>query len=315
MRQKPGLHKKISSIFDGVPLPKNVQQQAPDAELEQSADAAPDNGINQTQNQPDQGYQQPAPVSPQAPSPSQTNTPAPAPRPDPAPRPAPSPRPATTPGPAPEYKPAPKQDQNSMYSPKPAPAPAAKPPAPPKPKPQPAQKTKTTLTKTTLSKQQSPLLGKIKSFLESMQDGTEEARQKKMAVLVGLLAVVMAIVLFSVLHEPKKSKANPKTDTTTQNTNQARPSKITWTAPEVYPDNLRDPMRYTPATTTDPTTTQMDQLVVTGIVFSETNPSAIISGSIVNEGEQVMGVTVVKINKETIEFEKDGKTWTQPVQR
>jgi hypothetical protein len=200
-----------------------------------------------------------------------------------------------------------------MYSPKPAPAPAAKPPAPPKP--QPAQKAKTTLRKTTLSKQQSPLLGKIKSFLESMQDGTEEARQKKMAVLVGMLAIVMAIVLFSVLHEPKKSQANPKTDTTTQNTNQARLSKITWTAPEVYPDNLRDPMRYTPATTTDPTTTQMDQLVVTGIVFSETNPSAIISGSIVNEGEQVMGVTVVKINKETIEFEKDGKTWTQPVQR
>lgn len=302
MRQKPGLHKKISSIFDGVPVPKTGQQQATEIDPNQSPDSAPGTGPNQTKENTNQGYQQTAPPGPQTPSPSQINRPAPAPRPIPAPR------------PAPEHKPVPQQDPNSMYTPKPAPAPAAKPPA--QPKPQPAQKPKTTLTKTAVSKQQPSLIAKAKSFFESLQDGTEEARQKKMAVLVAILSVVMAVVLFSVLHEPKKSQANPATDTAdTQNTTQPRTSKISWTAPEIYPDTLRDPMRYTPAATADPTTTQLDQLVVTGIVFSQTNPSAIISGSIVNQGEQVMGVTVVKINKESVEFEKDGKTWTQPVQR
>ncbi len=54
--------------------------------------------------------------------------------------------------------------------------------------------------------------------------------------------------------------------------------------------------------------------VVTGIVYSEKNPSAIIDGKIIREGDTIHSVRVVKIRKDKIEFEKNGKKWKQKVQ-
>jgi hypothetical protein len=56
-------------------------------------------------------------------------------------------------------------------------------------------------------------------------------------------------------------------------------------------------------------------LIVKGIVYSEDKPSAVIDSQIVHQGEKIGGVTVVKINKNNVEFEVDGKTWTQEVQQ
>ena len=283
MRQKPGLHKKISSIFDGVPLPQRNRQQAPGTEQNQPADPARGSGPAQT-HQPRPAvpeHQKPAPTSP-TPSPSSANR-------------------AATATKTPQVKPVPKPDKNTSYTPKPAPA---KPKAQLSPKP--------TLS---LSKKQSPLLSKVKDFVESLQDGTEQARQRKLAVVVGLLAVVLICVLAFVLNKPNKGRIDSQTDSVALDPAQTNAWKINWTAPEIYPDTLRNPMRYNTSANDDSTNTQIGQLVVKGIVFSETNPSAIISDNIVNEGQKILGVTVVKINKESVEFEKDGKTWTQPVQR
>jgi hypothetical protein len=278
MRQKPGLHKKISSIFDGIPVPKTDQGQVPETEHEQSADSAHSSGPAQTQKNTGSGYQKPAPPNSKMPSPSPGN------------------RPATL------TKTPPKPDQSSKLAPKPAPA---------KPKFQPIPKRKTNLP--TL---QSQFLSKVKDFLVSLQDGSEQARQRKMAILVGLLSIVMACILFSVLNKPEKGSDKPGSDTAASlDLNQTQTWKINWTAPELYPGTLRDPMRYNLVTNADPTINQIGQLVVKGIVFSEEKPSAIISDRIVAEGEQILGVTVVKINKESVVFEKDDKTWTQPVQR
>jgi uncharacterized membrane protein len=48
-----------------------------------------------------------------------------------------------------------------------------------------------------------------------------------------------------------------------------------------------------------------------GILYSEDNPSAIVGDKIVKEGDIINGIRVVKINKNTVEFEKDGERWTQ----
>ena len=53
--------------------------------------------------------------------------------------------------------------------------------------------------------------------------------------------------------------------------------------------------------------------IVTGILFSEENPSAVVDKNIVHEGDSVHGVKVVKIYKEEVEFEKAGKRWVQKV--
>lgn len=53
------------------------------------------------------------------------------------------------------------------------------------------------------------------------------------------------------------------------------------------------------------------QLALNGILYSEDSPSAIVGNKIVKEGDTVNGAKVIKINKDTVEFEKDGRTWTQ----
>lgn len=49
------------------------------------------------------------------------------------------------------------------------------------------------------------------------------------------------------------------------------------------------------------------------IVGTEDNHSALIGTKLVREGDIIDGVTVVKIHKEEVEFEKDGKRWTQKI--
>jgi len=54
--------------------------------------------------------------------------------------------------------------------------------------------------------------------------------------------------------------------------------------------------------------------VITGIVYAEENPSAIIDSQIVHEGDSIHNVTVVKIHRDKIEFEKNDKKRKQKVQ-
>ena len=90
--------------------------------------------------------------------------------------------------------------------------------------------------------------------------------------------------------------------------------EIDWQIPAPYPTTLRDPMQVASATTA---TAQIEPggLIVRGIVYSEDNPSAVIGAKIVHEGDEVSGVTVVKINKDNVEFKMNDKRWKQKVQR
>lgn len=54
---------------------------------------------------------------------------------------------------------------------------------------------------------------------------------------------------------------------------------------------------------------------IKGIVYSEEHPYAIIGTQIVGEGDTIDGVKVIKIYKDKVEYEKDGKRWTQELSR
>lgn len=56
-----------------------------------------------------------------------------------------------------------------------------------------------------------------------------------------------------------------------------------------------------------------NKVVVTAIVYSEENASAIVSGSVVREGDVIEGCKVVKIHSDRVEFEKKGKTFTKQI--
>lgn len=62
-------------------------------------------------------------------------------------------------------------------------------------------------------------------------------------------------------------------------------------------------------------TRQRPRLVVKGIAYSKSNASALIGGEVVHEGDTVSGAQVVKITRDTVEFEMNGTTWTQGVSR
>jgi hypothetical protein len=55
------------------------------------------------------------------------------------------------------------------------------------------------------------------------------------------------------------------------------------------------------------------RLVVSGIAYSKDRQTAMIGGEIVRKGETIDGIRIVDIQRRKVEFEKDGKTWTQGV--
>ena len=56
------------------------------------------------------------------------------------------------------------------------------------------------------------------------------------------------------------------------------------------------------------------RLVVTGIAYSEHHRFAVIDTRTVQEGNEILGATVVRISRSSVEFEMDGKRWIQEVE-
>jgi thioredoxin 1 len=50
---------------------------------------------------------------------------------------------------------------------------------------------------------------------------------------------------------------------------------------------------------------------LTGILYTEDKPLALVGGHIAGEGDVVGGVKVLKIHKDNVEFERSGKRWVQ----
>jgi len=71
--------------------------------------------------------------------------------------------------------------------------------------------------------------------------------------------------------------------------------------------------------TTDLTSSDLESLptnkevLVTSIVYSEQDASAVVLDRIVHEGDMIDGYKVVKIHKDKVEFEKDGESYTKQV--
>ena len=200
--------------------------------------------------------------------------------------------------------------------------PSDTPPADPIPviqvgRPMPLQKSKIT-AKTATTKP--ALSAKLKKAV--FGSNAIDPRQKKAGVLVGILSLVFGVVMFISLGGVGKTQAaaaDAEGDNTAEQTQTAENTAQQWQRPEPLPQNLRDAT--TPVSNaaseqnTAIATEGSDQWVVKGIVFSQTKPSAIINNQILSEGDTLDGITVVKISKETVEFEQDGKQWTQSVQR
>ncbi len=168
----------------------------------------------------------------------------------------------------------------------------------------------------------------IKDKLFTPKEGVSSARQKAMVVLVPVLAIVMIFVLRQVLGKsPRKAKADANSDTPDVAVADSG-NEIDWKIPGLWPGEIRDPIKLPsrddgknsdPNGTRDPgqngTTGKVKTAVlhVKDIVYSRDKPSAVIGNQIVYVGTTINGITIVNINRKSVEFKRDGETWIQNI--
>lgn len=150
----------------------------------------------------------------------------------------------------------------------------------------------------------------IKNKLFTPKLGVSATRQKATVILIPVLFIVLIFVFIQVLATPSQQAA--ASASFEPSNAPAASDSIDWEIPAQYPTTLRDPMRISSATTGQ---LETGRPVVKGIVYSQDNAAAIIGTQVMREGEKVSGATIVKINRDSVEFEMNGKRWTQKVQR
>jgi len=154
-------------------------------------------------------------------------------------------------------------------------------------------------------------LQQLQAKLAAKKQGRGNNKQKAMALLVPVLVIIFIFMLSKTFKSPSNTNQagsaglGPATAAAVTSKNGSN-----WQIPPLWPENLRDPMQFGPRTNAP-----KNELVVRGIVFSQDNPSAVVGTKIVRTGETIAGAKVIKINRNSVEFEMDGNRWEQEVQQ
>ncbi len=164
----------------------------------------------------------------------------------------------------------------------------------------------------------------IKDRIFSPNSGGRTAKEKATMALIPVLALVFIFVFRQVFWaSPNKmaeaTQIKTKSDATvTTHTEQ----NIDWKIPEPYPAMIHDPMKLTAISagqakvqTQKSETENITAIIVKGILYSSDNPAALVDNRIVRVGDTVQDATVVRINRDGVEFEMNGKRWKENVQR
>jgi hypothetical protein len=163
------------------------------------------------------------------------------------------------------------------------------------------------------------LLQQIKDKLFTPKPGSSPTRQKAMVIMVPILAIVMIFTFRQVLSKaPRKTKGAGTDETTVVVASADSGHEIDWKVPEPISVMTRDPIKLPDESGTqngeeDETANKPNQgvIIVRDIVYSHDRPSAVIGTKIVYVGDKVNDATILKINRDSIEFEKDGDRWKQ----
>ena len=123
--------------------------------------------------------------------------------------------------------------------------------------------------------------------------GVNYSRQKKMAILIPVLSIVLLVVLNKFHGVPLLGSE--------------------WLRLGTYETMVGDIVKSGFSSTEDDSQHPV-RLKVRGIAYSYDRPSAVIGTTIVHEGDVVLGATIVRISRGSVEFEVNGETWTQKVQ-
>ena len=142
--------------------------------------------------------------------------------------------------------------------------------------------------------------------------------------MVLVLSILLVVVLARPFRASRRNPAGPGAAGQPMAGISAKANiEIGWQRPDVYPTYLRDPMALD--SQGQSVIVKSSNWTVTGITTSEDRRIASIEtqtmqdGRIVTqtetveEGDTVLGATIVEISRSTVTFEKDGETWKQEV--
>lgn len=156
----------------------------------------------------------------------------------------------------------------------------------------------------------------LKERLLPSVPGVNPARQIALVILIPVLFIVLIFVLVRVLGS--NSAAKRRTTNVAASSSAANSSRtIDWQLSQPFSANLRDPMKSAPSTSRWPPGSNNagseawlfgeGQVVLKGIVYGKDKANAIVGMQIVREGDKIGDITVVKINKSSVEFERNGQ--------
>ena len=154
---------------------------------------------------------------------------------------------------------------------------------------------------------------KKEKFAAPRAGAASSARQKIAVAMIVALSILLVVLL---VRPFQKSAPGPAASGTAGQAKAIVSAKtnirIDWPVPQKYPENIRDPMIL--GAQQEVRVDIHGVPVAKGVVTSEDRKYAIIGTQMVQEGDTVQGATVIKINPDSVEFEKDGKRWIQKVQ-
>lgn len=154
---------------------------------------------------------------------------------------------------------------------------------------------------------------KKEKFAAPRAGAASSARQKIAVAMIVALSILLVVLL---VRPFQKSAPGPAASGTAGQAKAIVSAKtnirIDWPVPQKYPENLRDPMIL--GAQQEVRVETPGALVVKAITYSEDVRVAVVGTEMLKEGDTVQGATVIKINPNSVEFEKDGKRWTQEVQ-
>jgi hypothetical protein len=164
----------------------------------------------------------------------------------------------------------------------------------------------------------------IKDKLFTPKPGVSPTKQKAMVIIVPVLAIIMIFAFRQVLSKAPRQTEGAGIDDTPVVANADTGHEIDWKIPEPIAVIMRDPIQLPDESGTQNPEQNGDQnettsevttgvIIVRDIVYSKDKPSAVIGSKIVYVGDIINGVTIVKIDRDSIEFEKNGERWEQNI--
>lgn len=161
---------------------------------------------------------------------------------------------------------------------------------------------------------------RIRTKSRSSKGRSKGSRQVVMKAMIPILAVTLVVLLRHSLGDAAGTGTNA---VKLVPTGSAVPASVelTWEVPPPYEYTGRNPMVPMPLYYPQPIDvpveeaepTEVENMEVVGLLYGQDRHSAIVGAQIVHEGERIGDVTVIAIDQDGVEFERDGRRWRQNV--